>query len=837
MIFHANCSALRSLGTALLAGSALAGPVRAAEAPAAAPAAEIVVTAERLRIPGQVDSPQPPLVTLDEQDIAAYGATSLADLIQAISPQTGSGRGRGGGFPIILVNGLRISSFREMRDFPPEAIRRVEILPEEVALRYGYPPDSRVVNLILKDHFRSRQAEVEDTVPGAGGTDTLQTQAGLLSIEGPRRFNVTLKADRTRALSEAARGVVEQPGSLPGVASDPQPGDNRTLVAARQDYSANAVLTRGLGEKGAGGALTFNATASRAISDGLSGLNSVVLTAPASLGGAALLRTLAGPLTAHALTDTVQGGVTLTRQMPDWQMTLTLDGGHVAASTASLQRAAPADLAGLQAAALAGTLPIDGALPAIAPGAVRVARSTSDSVTSLATLVGHPLRLPAGQLALTLRAGFAWTGLASSDSLALSPSSSLRRGDLSGGINLGVPLTSRREHVGAALGDITLNASLGADRLSDFGWLIDWSGGLTWNVTKQLGLQASYLVNQAAPGLAQLGNPQISQFNVPLYDFASGRTVLITILSGGNPALARQQQRDLKLGVNWNLPVPGNANLIAEYFHNTSSNVTNAFPLLTPTIEAAFPGRVARIGGVIVALDQRAVTLAHQSEERLRWGVNLGGNLGRPLPPGAGRRGMFGGMGGGPGGPLGGGHGGGGMGGGFGGPPGGGPRGPRYPGRWNVSFYHTVQFVDRVLVAPGGPVLDLLGGDALAGGGVARHSLEGEGGFYYKGLGLRLNGTWGTPTTVRSSGLPGSSDLHFGSVAKLNLRGFFDLGQLPAAEQTPFLKGARLAFGIGNVLNQRQRVTDGNGLVPLAYQPALIDPLGRTFNLELRKLF
>ena len=129
------------------------------------------------------------------------------------------------------------------------------------------------------------------------------------------------------------------------------------------------------------------------------------------------------------------------------------------------------------------------------------------------------------------------------------------------------------------------------------------------------------------------------------------------------------------------------------------------------------------------------------------------------------------------------------------------------------------------------------GGDALAGGGVARHSLEGEGGFYYKGLGLRLNGTWGTPTTVRASGLPGSSDLRFGSVAKLNLRGFFDLGQLPAAEHTPFLKGARLAFGIGNLFNQRQRVTDGNGLVPLAYQPALIDPLGRTFNLELRKLF
>ena len=801
---------------ALMLGAALAAPARAADVPAADAPAEIVVTAERLRLPGQVDAPQPPLVTLDEGEIAAYGATSIAGLIAAIAPQTGSGRGRGGGFPIMLVNGVRISSFREMRDFPPEAIRRVEILPEEVALRYGYPPDQRVVNLILKSRFRSRHGEVEDTVPTGGGTDTLQAQAGLLAIEGPRRFNVTLKAGRTRALSESARGVIEQ--AVPGLASDPQPGDNRTLVSARQDWSANAVMTRGLGEKGAGGALTVNASASRAVSDGLAGLNSVVLTAPASLGGGALLRTLPGPLTSHGLTDTLQGGLTLTRQMPDWQMTLTLDGGHVFSTTATRQRAAPADLAALQAAALAGSLPISAALPAIAPGATRISRSTSNSFTSLATMVGHPLRLPAGQLALTLRAGFAWNGLAASDSLGLGPRSSLRRGDLSGGINLGVPLTSRREHLGAALGDLTLNASLGANRLSDFGWLIDWSGGLTWNVTKQLGLQASYLVHQAAPGLAQLGNPQTTQFNVPLYDFASGRTVLVTTLSGGNPALIRQQQRDFKLGANWTLPVPGNANLIAEYFHNASSNVTAGFPLLTPAIEAAFPARVTRAGGVIVAVDQRPITLAHQAEERLRWGVNLSGNLGKPMAPGEGRRGMFG-MGGA-------------MGGGMGG-----SRGPRYPGRWNLSVYHAVQFVDRVLVAPGGPALDLLGGDALSGGGVARHSVESEGGFFYKGLGMRLNGTWASPTTVRASGLPGSSDLRFGSVAKLNLRGFVDLGQLPAAERSPLLKGARVAFGIGNVLNQRQRVSDGNGLVPLAYQAALIDPLGRTFNLELRKLF
>ena len=114
---------------------------------------EILVVGTRLA--GQVEAAQPPLMTLDEADIAAYGTGSLTELIAALSPQTGSGRGRGGGHPIILLGGQRIANFREMRDFPPEAIRRMEVLPEEVALRYGFPPNQRVINFILKDKFSS----------------------------------------------------------------------------------------------------------------------------------------------------------------------------------------------------------------------------------------------------------------------------------------------------------------------------------------------------------------------------------------------------------------------------------------------------------------------------------------------------------------------------------------------------------------------------------------------------------------------------------------------------------------------------------------------------------
>jgi hypothetical protein len=32
-------------------------------------------------------------------------------------------------------------------------------------------------------------------------------------------------------------------------------------------------------------------------------------------------------------------------------------------------------------------------------------------------------------------------------------------------------------------------------------------------------------------------------------------------------------------------------------------------------------------------------------------------------------------------------------------------------------------------------------------------------------------------------------------------------------------------------------VTDENGVVPLRYQPALIDPTGRSFAIQFRKMF
>lgn len=1013
---------------------------------------EILVLAPR--IIGQIDVPQQPIEVFTEDDIASYGVSSIEELLDAISPQTGSGRGRGDGRPVMLLNGQRITSFREMRNIPPEAIRRLEVLPEEVALRFGYSANQRVVNVILKDQFAAVTSSGEYNRPTRGGYDNYELESGLFKIAGPRRYNVTAKLDETSMLTEAERGIAQEASRTSQIAGDPDPARYRSLAAADSELTLEGTMTQGLGENGLAGSITATGGYTRSQTTSLSGLDTVEL----DYDGQTLRRTLPDPLTSRAVSDTFEGGLGYSTMIGQWQFSATANATYVDANTRVDRRRGDDDTADLRAAVASGALAIDAALPLVPGAGVDVARTRQLTLSNLATLSGKPFRMPAGEANLTVKAGYDFDRSMSEDTRNTFGNVTLKRGDVLGGVNLALPLTSKGEDFLGAVGDITLNFSGGLDHLSDFGTLKDWSAGVTWSPTGTLTFQASYIVDEAAPKLTQLAAPNILTYNVAVYDFTNSTTALVTQTSGGNPDLKKETQRDWKISGQWKLPFLQRSNLIVEYFRNRSSDVTQAFPLLTPAIEAAFPGRVTRDDeGNLIAIDRRAVTFDEVKTSSLRWGLNLSGSLGgasgsggsSAAPPGAGPgRGEGSGFsprgssaplapvtgpagpmpgvqtlgGQGPSGQAGGGQadggrpgfdpsrfaamraqlcapgaaapdlstlpermrerlagpdgkvdpaklaefkaracaadgtgagqgpGGAGRGnfdperferirtalcsggsgppdvaslpdrmrerlmgadgkvdpaklaelrerfckaegapagntaggsgnaasqqpgdamremrfaggppaapssgpggtrsesaggrgpGGMRGPGGGiGPGGPGRGSRWNLAVYHTWRFTDTIRIAPGVPVLDELDGDAIAAGGVPRHAIEAEGGLFKNGYGLRLKAEWEAPAHVNGTGLPGSSDLRFGSTFDVGLRIFADLGRNEAlVARMPFLKGTRLSLVADNLLDSRQKVTDGSGAVPIAYQPAYRNPQGRVLGIDLRKMF
>jgi len=159
-------------------------------------------------------------------------------------------------------------------------------------------------------------------------------------------------------------------------------------------------------------------------------------------------------------------------------------------------------------------------------------------------------------------------------------------------------------------------------------------------------------------------------------------------------------------------------------------------------------------------------------------------------------------------------------------------------GRWNISLSDTIELENKVLISPTGPLLDLLHGDALTGGGVPRQTFSLEGGVFYNGFGTRFTGNYKSGTHVDGTGAPGSSALKFGGLFTLDLRMFADLGrQQKLVKAAPFFENTRVSFSVTNLFDAHQKVTDQNGVVPLRYQPDLIDPTGRSFQIEFRKLF
>jgi outer membrane receptor protein involved in Fe transport len=147
-------------------------------------------------------------------------------------------------------------------------------------------------------------------------------------------------------------------------------------------------------------------------------------------------------------------------------------------------------------------------------------------------------------------------------------------------------------------------------------------------------------------------------------------------------------------------------------------------------------------------------------------------------------------------------------------------------------------FQDQILVRPGGPVFDLLNGyPAGNGGGEPQHQVEAQAGVTWRGLGVRASGRWQSATFISGEGSP-TGALYFAPLATMDLRLFADFAQRRSLiVKYPILMGTRVTLSVTNLFDNRQKVRDANGITPVSYQPAYLDPVGRVVRLSVRKLF
>jgi hypothetical protein len=530
---------------------------------------EIVVTARRGEALVAAEK------ELGEQEIGSYGAGTIGELVARVAPLTG----RAGEVPIILIDGERVDSTGGIFGFPPEALERLAILPPEAAGRYGYPGQRRVVNLVVKKHFVSWQADGGATVPTAGGKHALRLSAGRFMIDGKSRWNVKAQLSEESALLKS-----ERPGGADGGAVDPgapDPDAYRTLLPSSRAISLNAGLTRPLGSFSG----SFNLTAGRNDSRQLLGLG--VLS-----GRSHALRGDRGS-TNLGLSTAISG------RIAGWHSSIIARYSR-AWFSGSLERAAlPADpQAGI---------------------ATDRTRGHGENLAVQFSASKPVLPLPAGMLTpnISVNLGRNRTYNERFDGrLGTRSETELQRADADARLSFAVPLL-RRQGPLAALGDLSLDLAANIAAASGTPLTSRFDAALNWTPFAALQIRASAGFAQLFPSDDQLNGPYFEEVR-RIYDFARQEIADAVWITGGNPDLGRGKLRSYSLRAAVRPFADGPLTLTSEYQRQTATGGVGAFPGLTPAIESVFPERFVRdAAGRLVSVDARPIAIARDIGERL----------------------------------------------------------------------------------------------------------------------------------------------------------------------------------------------------------------------------
>lgn len=685
---------------------------------------DIVIIAPRDR--GSVLGNITPIRQVGTGEIQGYGIGNVGGLVEALEPQTRSNRSAGDR-QLVLLNGARVSDLSEISSIPSEAVERVDILPEEVALSYGYPIGARVLNVVLRSSFRAATSDQSVTIATRGGRKGVSADWSVTRIRGDERIVLDLSLGGENALFETDRDLIA-------------PRPNRSLLAQTHRIAIGGSLAGNLSRVSA----SISGYVSRSDSD-------------TQLGVVSNARF--GRKTSF---ESSRVGAAFASDFGLWRWS----------ATASAERAHTDVQDGLTGAVLGRT------------------RYRGDSATADLSLNGPLARVVAGDATLSLTLRLESSAFAST---LASGHTSLDRIAATALANLDLPLLARA----SPIGQLTLGLSFAGRHVPRLGWLPTLGASLRWSPISPLSVTLAWIDDDGVPSLQDLGQPVVATPGVVVFDPLRDETVTVTQLDGGNAELLRNNRRERKFEILVRPAGVPNLLVSANYSEVDLTNPIATFPIVSPMLESAFPDRFVRdSSGQLILVDARSTSVSSSRFRGVRWGASW---MTERRVPGRPSR------------------------------------------RIQVSLYDTWRFRNRILTSSSGPILDLLNGSSIGSrGGLSRHLLEAQASFVSGALGARIDATWQAPTVVRAGGpkTAGPEDLFFDNHSRIGGRVFLNLSQSPAFARLPDpIRRGRVLVAIDNLLDRRLSVRDRQRTTPVGYQPAFLDPLGRTVRFSFRTTF
>ncbi len=791
---------------------------------------------------GKVEGPVQPELTLQAEEIQATGASTVQELVALLDTEI-TGNDPDAPPPVYLVNGRRISGFHEISGLPSQAIQRMEVLPEAAALSYGYQPNQKVVNFVLRSHFRSLAVEGEERQATAGGRTTERFAGDLFRLSGDNRTTVGVNWQQDSALFEAERDIVRAPSAtspygLPGnVAGSPLGSEIDPALSALAGHVVTLAGASGLNAPSYDG-ITANRSLSPKLGQGVFKgavtrdiAHQVSVTLSVNLDDARRISFLGLPGTSvrlpvgspfspfgrdvivyrylDAATSEIrtveafkgQLGLAANGYVGDWRWSLTGNYDHLENDTVTGRGV---DSTAWKAAIAARDPGVDPFGP-VSPTLLKAnpndtASSRSDAAKAELVLNGAVVEVPAGQITSTLKVGGESVSQAS-DALrsGVSTQSDFDRRTVSLQGDVDVPLTSRTREVAPLLGDLTvsLNAGYDVDSRRD---RVAFGAGAHWSPVQIVTVNLNVSQEETAPSAGQIADPVVLTPSVTIFDFTTGQSLTVNRMEGGNAALMNDRRRVLRAGVNVR-PIgrdggPTRVTVNLNYVRTRIDDPISNFPLITPALEAAFPERFTHdASGNLTAIDSRPLNFDAIDRAELRGGVDLTHFLGKTAPGAK-------------------------------------PRKDKRAGQVQLALNYLWRLRDETTLKEGLAPLDLLAGASTSRRGQPRHELNARLNLFRRGFGANLAANWRGESRIDAGAANGGS-LRFAPQTTLNLSAFYEFPR--EATTSPWLAGARVTLAADNLFDTRPIVKDAHGLTPQAYQADYLDPLGRMVRLTLRK--